>query len=441
MAMKTHKITPRLLVTLAVFLFAEHVSAQGYVLPGVGTVNRSMGGAAVAAPLDAGGALYWNPATLTGLPSSEFLVSCELLALDAQTSSTAFGMSGTTGSDSGVFPLPAVAIAFQPENSSWSYGLGLYSVGGFGFNFAASDPTLPGANPIFTPQPPLGAGAGAVFSRLSIMQMAPSIAVQLTDKISIGLSPTISMADAALDPAAVAWTDNADGVLPPTIPSATHGRIFWGLGFQAGIYYTPDSNWTFGASYKSPQWFEEFHFNSADELGRPRALHMNVDYPAIISLGAAYHGIERLVWAIDFRYIDYKNTDTFGDDTGFAIAPPNARVTGLGWQSVVAVATGVQYELSDRLTLSLGYSFNENPIRDADTFFNIAAPAIYQHIISVGSSFWLTNSTKLSLAYLHAFENTISGPYHAAGFGPIPGTNIRTDLSIDALVAGLEVRF
>lgn len=437
--MKTHKLTSRLLVLLAVSLFVEHVSAQGIVLPGAGTINRSMGGAAVAAPLDAAGALCWNTATLTGLPSSEFVVSCELLGLDAQTSSTAGPLSGTTGSDSGVFPLPTVAIAFQPENSSWSYGLGLYSVGGFGFNFAASDPTLPGANPLFMPQP---LGAGAVFSRLSILQMAPSVAVQLTDRVSIGMAPTISMADVALDPAALAWTDDANSDGTPTMPSATHGRVFWGLGFNVGIYYTPDSYWTFGASYRSPQWFEEFHFNSTNEVGGPRAIHMDADYPGIISLGAAYHGIERLVWAIDVRYVDYKNTDTFGDPTGFAIAPPtpNARVTGLGWQSVVAVATGLQYELSDRATLRLGYSFNENPIRDADTFFNIAAPAIYQHVISVGGSFWLTNSTKLSLAYLHAFENTISGPFHAPG-GPVPGTNITTDLTVDAFVAGLEVRF
>lgn len=439
--MKAHKITPRLLVLLAAILFAQHADAQGFVLPGVGTVNRSMGGAAVAAPLDAAGAIHWNPATITGLPSSEFVVSCELLALDAQTSSTLGPLSGTTSSDSGVFPLPAVAIAFQPEDSSWSYGLGLYSIGGFGFNFPASDPTAPGFNPIFTPQPPLGAGAGAVYSRLSLMQLAPTIAVQLTDKISIGVAPTVSMADAALDPAALAWTDNADGIFPPTVPSATHGRIFWGLGFQAGIYYESDSCYTLGASFKSPQWFEDFHFNSADELGRPRTIGLDADYPMIISVGGAFHGIPGLVCAVDVRYVDYSNTDAFGDDTGFEIAAPNARVTGLGWRSVIAVATGLQYELTDRLTLRLGYSYNENPIRDSDTFFNLASPAIYEHIASVGGSLWLTDRTKLSFAYLHAFENSISGPINLAGVGPVPGTDIATNVSVDALVAGLEVRF
>ena len=56
---------------LAVARSAPAARAQGFVLAGAGPVNRSMGGASTAAPLDATGALFWNPATLSGLPSSE----------------------------------------------------------------------------------------------------------------------------------------------------------------------------------------------------------------------------------------------------------------------------------------------------------------------------------------------------------------------------------
>src|SRR6266478_4809911 len=36
----------------------------GLAISGVGPINRSMGGAATAAPLDSAGAIYWNPATI-----------------------------------------------------------------------------------------------------------------------------------------------------------------------------------------------------------------------------------------------------------------------------------------------------------------------------------------------------------------------------------------
>src|ERR1700724_1691834 len=52
---------------------------EGIVLTGAGAVNRSMGGAATAAPIDATGALYWNPASITGLKRSEMEFGMELL--------------------------------------------------------------------------------------------------------------------------------------------------------------------------------------------------------------------------------------------------------------------------------------------------------------------------------------------------------------------------
>src|SRR6266849_1866479 len=42
----------------------------GATLSGIGPINRSMGGAATAAPLDTLGAFAWNPATITALPNS-----------------------------------------------------------------------------------------------------------------------------------------------------------------------------------------------------------------------------------------------------------------------------------------------------------------------------------------------------------------------------------
>ncbi len=164
---------------------------------------------------------------------------------------------------------------------------------------------------------------------------------------------------------------------------------------------------------------------------------MKVDYPAIISLGAAYYGLPRTVWAIDLRYVDYANTQFFGDDTGY----DGLAWTGLGWQSVVSVATGVQYQLTDALSLRAGYVYCDNPVADADTFFNVASAAIYQHIISVGGSWKISGRTSLVLAYLKAFENSISGPWVAPPGVPVPDTSATVRQTIDCLVAGLQVKF
>ena len=53
--------------------------AQGIIFNGVGPINRSMGGASTAAPIDAAGAIYWNPATIGSLERSEVILGMELV--------------------------------------------------------------------------------------------------------------------------------------------------------------------------------------------------------------------------------------------------------------------------------------------------------------------------------------------------------------------------
>jgi long-chain fatty acid transport protein len=417
---------------MATLGLASGIYAQGIVIPGAGPVNRSMGGAGVAAPLDAAGALLWNPASITGLETSEFVIGAELLYLNTYIGSSVdvapgVTVAGETRSDSGVGILPTVAVAFRNEDSPWTFGLGLFSVGGFSMNLPAS-PLTPPTNPVFSP----AFGGGSVYSKLAVLQVVPTAALQLTDRLSIGLAPTISIADAVLDPNLWA-TPNMDG----SYPSATHTRTNWGLGFQVGVYYETENGWHFGASYKSPQWLEEFTYYS-DAGGVPRTDRLNVDYPAIISVGAAYYGLPRTVWAIDARYVDYANTQLFGHAADFN---QSGAATGLGWDSVFSVATGVQYQLTDALSLRCGYTFSENPIPDENTFYNIGSTAIYQHIVSVGASWHITCRTSLVIAYLKAFENSISGAIEAPGIGPVPGTSVTARQSIDALVTGLQVKF
>ncbi|MBI3861107.1 MAG: hypothetical protein HY290_04345 [Planctomycetia bacterium] len=54
----------------ALFCHTTAFGQIGAILSGIGPVNRSMGGAATAAPLDTLGAFQWNPATITALPNS-----------------------------------------------------------------------------------------------------------------------------------------------------------------------------------------------------------------------------------------------------------------------------------------------------------------------------------------------------------------------------------
>ena len=433
----------RSVVLLTFFLVPCTASGQGLVLPSVGPVNRSMAGASTAAPIDPTGAIHWNPASISGLDSSQMDLGLELLYPSLAKVSSTVGMdalgpgvppvtlSGSTGSDRALYPLPTVALILKPDESRWTFGVGVFTIGGTGADLPQDN-----SNPIFTPPPPNGIGVGSVYSRVSILQTALTASFQLTETVSIGLAPTISVADISVEPFTFAAPDDANGDGFPTYPSGTSSAPRFGGGVQAGIYYKSDFGLGLGAAIKSPQWFETFTYNSEDELGFKRTLRADFEYPMILSFGVAWTGFERWTIATDVRYVDYDNAEGF-EGSGF---DSDGSLRGLGWESVFFVGVGVQYQLTDSLALRVGYSYNENPIPDSATSVNLASPAIYEHAVYAGVSYEFMENWSLSVAYLHAFENSIRGRI-VTPLGPVPGTSVKVEAATDALLIGLNVKW
>lgn len=416
---------------------SQRCFAQGFVLPGVGAVNRSMGGAGTAAPLDAVGALQWNPGSITGLPTNRFDLGVDLVANQNKVTSTLFAgtpgeITGTTHSHAGVAPLPALGVVTHSEDDCWSYGLGMFAIGGFAVNYPTSL-----TNPIFTPPMPVGVGSGGNYSRLSLLQVVPTVARKLPNGFSIGIAPTITIADAQLDPFPLAAPDDANGDMFFSFPPALRGRPRWGLGVQAGVYYESPSGVNLGLAIKSPQWFEDFEFFSADELGVPREVSTQLEYPMIITGGAAYKPTEFTLLAIDLRYVDYDNTPVFGDPAGFN---PDGSLTGLNWESSFVVAVGFQWEVTGSTTLRTGYSYNTSPIQDETVFLSVSAPAVYEHIFNLGLSHQLTENVIFSATWVHAFERSQSGPI-LSPLGPVPLSDVTVHQAVDTAVLSVSYTF
>jgi long-chain fatty acid transport protein len=415
---------------------------QGFVLSAVGPINGSMGGASTAAPIDASGALHWNPASIAGLARSEVEVGVEMAYPVARLSSAfaanSFGpglppvpLADSTRSNSGVAPLPTIGFVYRPEGSCWTFGVGFFTVGGFTSNYPGSF-----TNPILTAPPPNGFGVGPIYANLQVWQVAPTAAWQVTDRLAVGFSPTVDLAYLVVNPDTFAPPDDANGDGFATYPPALQTRIHWGMGFQVGAYYTLSESWHLGASLKSPQWFEPFQYNSQNELRQPRTVKSHVDYPMIVSIGAGWTPIDRLLVAADVRWLDFAHINGF-HAAGFAA---NGAITELGWRSIVAVALGAQYLLSDRCSLRLGYTYNSEPIPDANTSFNLPDPTITQHRVSCGTSWKVTDALSISLSYVHVFEHSISGPLIVPA-GPVPGTSLTSKVSADAVAFGATVQF
>lgn len=427
------------LLLVMLILAGSHVAAQaqGIYLPTSGAVNRSMGGASTAAPVDAVGALYWNPATISGLNESELGFGMDMLFVDLDLGSSIGGVgSGSSESDSSVTPIPAIGWV-QKLNETTTMGLGLGAVAGFSTNFPASL-----TSPIQAPQT-LG-GFGRISSAAEFLQVTPVLSLQLTECLSVAVGPVVTLGKLQIDPFVFAAPDNANGIGPAegTYPIGMGSRYHFGLGAQAGLYYTGLQDISLGASIKSTQYMEQFRFQSQDELGFQRYLKFDLDLPMILSLGAAYHGMENTILSLDLRYFDYKNTQGFGD-AGFAA---DRALNGLSWRNVFSVAVGGRQRLCEKLTVGAGYQYNTNPIRDSDTGINVASPLYQQHTLHTGMTIHMTEQVDVSMAYTFIADAEITGPILTAPAGggaavAVSSSSVTSSLAAHLITMGVSVRY
>ena len=369
--------------------------AQGIALTVVGPVNRSMGGAGTAAPLDAMGALHWNPGSISALPSNEIGFGVELLNADIKTSSSLFG--SVTG-DAGWSSAPAIGWVHHLEGTPMTIGLGVFGVAGFKNNMPS--------NLLFSGGVPPGAPA---YASAEILQIAPTLSYQLTDKLSVGLAPTITTETVNFMPL-------GPSVITPVPTPGQGNRMHWGGGFQIGAFYKGDNGVNAGFSVKSKQWIEELKFFTPTGT-----THFNLDYPMILSLGLSYTGMENWVFAIDGRYFDYEHTDGYRE---------------LGWRSVFAGAIGAQYRMSDQLTARLGYNFNQNPIQSGVVATNLLSPLIQDQNVSAGATYKFSSNVDFNLAYVYLVKNSVTGPLPG-----VPGATVSNEISAHSMIAGVSVRY
>ena len=406
--------------------------AQGIIAPSAGPINSSMAGASVAAPIDFGGS-YWNPAIISGLSSQEYLLGSALILPDIQFQSTLparsiMGLfptttrSGTVQSSSGIPSNLATGFSFRmTEDSPLTMGLGVFGLVGGAVNYAGSTGT-----PILSPRlPPRFFGVGPISSNMSFLTLNPMASYQVTDRLAIGGGPMITTGSVNFNPAFFAPTPGPLGL--PTFPAAIGSHPFWGGGFQVGLLYELNDDWNIGFSYKSPIWQQKWNFNASYPNKAGREIGIQASIPEVISWGVAYKGIDKLLIDLDLRYMDYADTQLFGQKISDG---------GLGWSSVFAVALGAQYAVTNKLTLRAGYLFNTNPISAPGTLFNVQSPAITEHTLSMGASYALNENVTFTAAWVHGFDNSIQGPILQ-----VPGSSVRYTAQVDQILAGVNISF
>jgi long-subunit fatty acid transport protein len=289
---------------------------------------------------------------------------------------------------------PAMSFAKKVKDSPWSWGLSIAAPDALATDYTVQSKFFGPVN---------------ADSELLHLRFGPAAAYQITPEFSIG-----------------ARFDIDYGTLDLTMPL---GRALidlgqcdgFGISGAVGLFYKPRKNLSFGLYYETPTAIQDLESKNADgyigvAMPGGNMYFSNLDvtvtdmqFPQNFGLGGAYSPIPSLRLSADLKYLDWNSV--WDELTVKLSGPDAAEMQNAGLPTTLkiphnidnqwTVGVGAEYFFAERYKVSLGYHYNDDAL--GKNYLLPYTPAEVKHTLSAGFSFMPVKTTKISLAYMHAF--------------------------------------
>ncbi len=408
-----------LAVAAALAASAAHAT-DGYFSHGYGMKAKGRGGASTAMTTDSfGGAV--NPATMVFAGERidagiDWFRPDRAAQREGSAGGTGFLDGSAEGNETRNFFIPEFGYnkMLRPD---LSLGISVYGNGGMNTDYPTGQldqGVCQGGAPTGVPANLL-CGTGNLGVDLSQLIFAPTLAWKFNPNHSVGLAPLIGyqrFKAYGLQPFAAISSD------PANLTNRGYDDS-WGFGARVGYYGQLGPALAAGAAYSS---------KIGGKFDKYRGLFAGqgeFDIPANWNLGLAWKPLAGVTIAFDYQRIYYSDVNSVGNPSNQPNCAPtfpagpgagpgclgaSGSSIGFGWDDVSAIKIGIEYQWDSRLVLRAGYNHSDNPVQARDVTFNILAPGVVQDHLTLGFTYGLGGNTELTLAYMHAFENSVSGP-------------------------------
>ncbi|OGV47258.1 MAG: hypothetical protein A2X46_18110 [Lentisphaerae bacterium GWF2_57_35] len=328
-------------------------------------------------------ALFYNPAGITQLKGVQVEAGCLFARPSAKlVLSTPEGDVSAKTEDS-VFPVPNAYATMQINDRFWS-GVGIYSRFGLGTEYPSD---WPGRYSFYS---------GVIRS----MNVNPNVAFKVTEELSVAVGATAMWFDMeqkqkVLDPFG-----------GPDMELTLKGES-WGYGYNVAGHYRLHEKAALGLSYQSRikqhvRGKAEIDYGSTDaesELELPDFLFAGISLaPAdrwTVNLGAVYTGwksYDQVVVALD-------DPELLGTDK---------RTVRTDWENVWRYQLGVEYAVTDRLSLRGGYIYDPSPVPEDTADYSL--PLYNRNIYTVGAGYaWDRLTLDVYYIYLDSQDRSFDG--------------------------------
>ena len=323
----------------------------------------------------------------------------------------------------------------QPDRSSgWKFGLGIFPQAGARYTMKVK------SDDFFM---------DGVENRTDMMfvSIAPGIAYRFGDRLSIGVALNLNWETLELD-GLVAQSSLILKGKPIQGTNTTFGQYLigvrdvynikgeidsdalmgFGVGGRLGILWKVNDRLQIGAMYSPRTWMTEAkgqtkldfnrHFSQIDvaniaQILLPRQgqdgfsgkydIKIDFDLPQQAGIGFSYLIADNLLFACDFRWIDYSDTqfalrakvsNGTNLDLNALVGASDAKVTfKVGWKDQYVLAVGMVWQPAPEWICRVGYNYSNNPM--PEEYLNPQLAAISEHHVTLGASYVVSRTISL----------------------------------------------
>lgn len=366
-------------------------ATNGYFAIGYGVQNEGMGGVGIALPQDSIAAAV-NPAGMVMVGDrADIALTWFRPNRQATITGNAFGMNGTyDGNGRSNFFIPDFGYN-KMVRSDMSLGVSVYGNGGLNTQY--------NTNPFRA----IG-GVGPAGVNLQQLFIAPAWSMKITPTNSIGIALNLayqSFAATGLQPFQ-GMSSNPAAMTNNGNDSST------GYGLRIGWTGEVTPAVTVGATYQTKTKMSKF-----TKYAGLFADQGSFDIPANYGAGIAVKATQATTVGFDVERILYSGVPAVGNSPAIQLPFGSSGGPGFGWQDMTVYKLGLAYAYDPSLTLRAGFNHNSQQIGSTAAFLNILAPGVVQNHLSLGATWTLANKSQVSVAYIHAFSQTVTGPIPA----------------------------
>lgn len=398
---------------------ASAYATNGYFLPGFGAYSMGMGGVGIGFGVDSISSAA-NPANLskTGMRGDLDILAFNPVrsahvynappAISPKPGNFGTGL-GEVDSNRELFPMPNMGFS-MPLTPDLFAGVAFVANGGMNTTFkrnffAQNSNTVPPGG--FFSDPDYRSTIGVDLAQLLI---PVSIAYKPVEKHTFGASVQMAVQRFA---AKGLGAFGAFGISSDENNLTDRGYDWsYGAGVRLGWQGDfLDDKLTLGATWASKTYMTKF-----SKYRGLFAEHGDFDIPSNFGVGMALHPTKDLTLALDIERILFKAVKSVGNRGPDLNSIPAFLYAqnmlgedagmGFGWKDMTVYKLGVNYQVTQALTVRAGYNYGRSPIPNDQLTFNTLAPAVVEKHYSLGFTYKVDDNLRLTGIFMHVPENT-----------------------------------